>query len=322
MKAIVHTSYGSPDVLRCEEVAIPVAADDQVLIRVRASSVNPIDWHFMRGEPYLMRVATGLKVPKHGVVGFDVAGVVEGVGKNVTRFKPGDEVFGAGRGTFAEYAVAPQSSLAIKPPNVPFDEAGGVTVGAMTALQALRDAGRLQRGQKVLINGAGGGVGTFAVQIARHFGADVTGVCSTQSVDLVRSLGADHVLDYTKDDFTRRAERYDLILDNVGNHSFSTLRRVLTPKGTYVAVGGQTGKWIQPLPQMLAGMLVSMFASQRFAPFLTRGTEKDYEVLRDLLATGAIKTAIGRRYTLSEAAEAVRYVESGHARGKAVLCLP
>ena len=322
MKAIVYTSYGSPDVLRCDEVAMPAAGAEEVLIRVRATSVNPIDWHFMRGEPYLMRLATGLRRPKYGVMGFDVAGVVEAVGAKVTRFKPGDEVFGAGRGTFAEYAVAPQSSLAIMPPNVSFDEAGGVTVGAMTALQSLRDAGRLQRGQKVLINGAGGGVGTFAVQIVRHLGGDVTGVCSTQNVDLVRSLGADQVIDYTKDDFTRRAERYDLILDNVGNHPFSTLRRVLTPKGTYVAVGAQTGKWIEPVPQMLAGMLVSVFASQRFAPFLTRGTEKDYEILGDLLATGAIKTAIGRRYTLSEAAEAVRYVESGHARGKAVLCLP
>ncbi len=231
MKAIVYHNYGPPDVLKYEEIVAPTAGDDEVLIRVRAASVNPLDWHFMRGTPYFLRIMTGLLKPKDRRLGVDVAGQVEAVGRNVTQFKPGDEVFGSCRGAFAEYACTAESALVTKPDNVTFEQAASVPVAAYTALQGLRDKGHIQPGHKVLINGAAGGVGTLAVQIAKSFGAEVTGVCSTRNVDLVRSLGADRVIDYTQEDFTKSGQGYDLIFDCVGNHSLSAYRRVLSPKG-------------------------------------------------------------------------------------------
>ena len=240
MKAAVYRRYGSPDVVRIEDVGKPVPKDNEVLIEVRAASVNPLDWHTMRGTPYFIRMMTGLRRPKIARLGVDVAGQVEAVGSNVTRFKPGDPVFGACSGAFAEYVCTRESALAAKPDNVTFEQAAAVPVAALTALQSLRDKGKIQPGQKVLINGAAGGVGTFAVQIARSFGADVTGVCSTRNVDMVRSIGADRAVDYTQEDFTRSGQRYDLILDLVGNHSLLACRRALNPKGTYVAAGGST----------------------------------------------------------------------------------
>ena len=247
MKAIVYRCYGSPDVLKLEDVEKPTPADDEVLVRVRAASVNPLDWHYMRGTPYIMRLDSGVGTPTSTRMGVDFSGTVEAVGRNVKRFRPGDEVFGGRRGAFAEYVtVREDRALALKPANVTFEQAAAVPIAAMTALQALRDKGGIQPGQKVLINGASGGVGTFAVQIAKSFGAEVTGVCSTRNLDLVRSLGADHVIDYTKEDFTKSGQRYDLILDNVGNHPLLALRRVLTPGGTMVIVGGSKGNWITP----------------------------------------------------------------------------
>ncbi len=239
MKAIVYHRYGSPDVLKCEEIERPTPKDDEVLVKVRAASLNPLDWHFMRGEPYFIRLMTGLRRPKFTRLGVDVAGRVEAVGRSVTWFEPGDEVFGGCRGAFAEYACARESELITKPEGVTFEQAACVNVAALTALQSLRDKGRVRPGQKVLINGAAGGVGTFAVQIAKWLGAEVTGVCSTRNVEMVRSIGADHVIDYTGEDFTEGGRRYDLILDCVGSHRLSALRRVLSPEGTYIAVGGR-----------------------------------------------------------------------------------
>ncbi len=248
MKAIVLCDYGPPDVLKLEDVEKPVPADDQVLVRVRAASVNPLDWHRMRGTPYVGRAEMGLRKPKNTGLGVDFAGTVESVGRNVTRFRPGDEVFGGRTGAFGQYVTVRQDRAVVpKPANLTFEQAAAVPVAAITALQGLRDVGRLQPGQKVLINGASGGVGTFAVQIAKALGADVTGVCSTRNVELVRSIGADRVVDYTREDFTKSGERYDLILDNVGNHSLSECRRALNPKGRYVMVGGPPGRWINPL---------------------------------------------------------------------------
>ena len=238
MKAVVYYNYGSPGVLRCEEIAKPTPGDDEVLIEVRAASVNPLDWHFMRGTPYFIRLMLGLRKPKLPRLGVDVAGLVEAAGRNVTQFKPGDRVFGSCRGAFAEYVCTSQAALAVKPDNVTFEQAASVPMAALTALQAFRDKGHIQPGQKVLINGAAGGVGTFAVQIARSFGAEVTGVCSTRNVDMVRSLGADRVIDYTQGDFTGNGQQYDVILDLIANHSLSACRRILNPKGTYIAAGG------------------------------------------------------------------------------------
>ena len=294
MKAIVYSTYGSPDVLRCEESAKPNPGDDEVLIRVCAAAANPLDWHFMRGMPYLVRIMAGLRQPKERRLGVDVAGQVEAAGRNVTRFQSGDEVFGACRGAFAEYACAPESALATKPDNVTFEQAAAVSVAARTALQGLRDRGRLQPGQRVLINGAAGGVGTFAVQIAKSFGAEVTGVCSTRNMDMVRSIGADLVIDYTREDFTRSGQRYDLLYDCVGNHSLSASRRVLNPEGRYVAVGGPTGRWM---------------------------SREDLTILHDLMKAGKVTPVIDRIYTLTEVPEAIRHLEAGHARGKVVITL-
>jgi len=322
MRAIVYTEYGPPDVLQFTEVPKPAPKDDEVLIQIHAASVNPLDWHFMRGTPYAVRLMTGLRQPKAARLGADLAGQVEAVGKNVTQFHPGDEVFGAGKGAFAEYVCAVEGAVVLKPANVTFEQAGAVAIAALTALQGLRDGGRIQRGWKVLINGAAGGVGTFAVQIAKVFGADVTGVCSTRNVDMVRSIGANHVVDYTKEDFTKSGQRYDLIFDSVGNHSLSDCRRALTTEGTLVLVGGpDKGRWLGPLPGVLKAVVVSRFVSQKLLLFLARLKKDDLIVIRGLLEAGKVIPVIDRRYPLSEVPEAIRYLEEGHARGKVVITM-
>jgi len=324
MKAIVYCDYGLGN-LKLENVEKPVPNDDQILIRVRATSVNPYDWHFIEGTPKIMRLGVGLRKPKDTRLGVDYAGTVEAVGKNVTQFKPGDEVFGGRGGAFAEYVCVRQDRLvATKPANITFDQAGSADIAGVTALQAVRDKGKVQSGQKVLINGASGGVGTFAVQIAKSYGADVTGVCSTRNVDLVRSLGADHVIDYTKEDFTKSDQRYDVILDNVANHSISEYRRVLTPKGKYIMIGGGSGaKDWQGLFGMMTrpfkAMLLKPFVSQEMGMMLTDPKQNDLVVLADLMQSGKVKPVIDRTYTLEQLPDAVRYVEEGHARGKVVI---
>jgi NADPH:quinone reductase-like Zn-dependent oxidoreductase len=321
MKAAVYRCYGSPEVVELADVAKPTLADDRLLIRVHAASVNPLDWHYMRGKPYLMRPMAGFGVPKDTRLGVDFAGTVEAVGKDVTQFKPGDDVFGGASGAFAEYVtVRAKGSVALKPSNVTFEQAAAVPIAAVTALQALRDQGNIQPGQKVLINGASGGVGTFAVQIAKALGADVTGVCSTRNLALVQSLGADHVVDYTREDFTRGQQTYDLILDNVGSHSASDYLRVLKPHGTLVIVGGSSaGQWLGGLSDGLKAKLLSPFVSQKMGFFLARLNHEDLGYLGDLLQAGKITPVIDRRYKLAETAEALRYLEAGHARGKVII---
>jgi NADPH:quinone reductase-like Zn-dependent oxidoreductase len=321
MKAIVYHEYGSPDVLKCEETDKPTIGDDEVLIRVRAASVNPLDWHLMRGEPYVIRAMSGLRKPKPTRPGVDLAGQVEAAERNVTQFQPGDEVFGASTGAFAEYVCAGENKLVLKPANLTFQQAAAVPVAAISALQGLRDKGRIQPGQKVLINGAAGGVGTFAVQIAKSFGAHVTGVCSTRNVDLVRSIGADHVIDYTQEDFTQSGQRYDLVYDCVGNHSLSAFRRVMSPRGNYVMVGGPAGRWIGPMDRALKALLLSLFVSQKLSMFLASTNKEDLVVLKELIEAKKVTPVIDRSYTLSEVPEAVRYSEEGHARGKVVITL-
>ncbi len=321
MKAIVLHNYGSPDVLKCEETEKPAPGDNEVLIRVRAASVNPLDWRLMRGEPYLIRAATGLCKPKAARLGVDLAGQVEAVGGKVTQFQPGDEVFGTSTGAFAEYVCASEKELALKPANLTFGQAAAVPVAAFTALQGLRDKGRIRSAQEVLINGAAGGVGTFAVQIAKSFGAGVTGVCSTRNVDMVRSIGADHVIDYTREDFTLSAQRYDLIFDSMGNRSLSACRRVMSPKGTYVVVGGPGGHWIGPLAPILKALLLSPFVSQNMTACLSKQSKDDLLVLKDLIEAKRVTPVIDRSYTLSQIPEAIRYLEEGHARGKVVITL-
>ena len=321
MKAAVYTRYGPPDVVQITDVEKPVPTDNEVLIRVRAASVNPLDWHYMRGTPYFLRVMAGLRKPKVTRLGVDVAGQVEAVGRSVTQFKPGDEVFGSCRGAFAEYACTSESALAMKPDNVTFEQAASVCVAALTALQGLRDKGHIQPGQRVLINGATGGVGTFAVQIAKSYGADVTGVCSTRNVEMVRSIGADRVIDYTQEDFTRSEQRYDLIFDSVGNRSLFALRRVLNPKGIYVVVGGPDGRWIGPLAGLIKTLVLSPFVSQKLVMFLARGGKEALTVMRDLMESGKVTPVVDKRYSLSEVPEAIRYLEQGHARGKVVITL-
>src|SRR2546423_384621 len=321
MKAIRYCEYGSPDVLKFEDVEKPVPNDDQVLIKVRAASLNFIDPGLMRG-PWPLRLMSGLRKPEKTMLGNDLAGQVEAVGKNVTQFKPGDEVFGVGRPSLAEYACARERALVIKPGNVTFEQAGAVAWAGFTALQGLRK-GNIQPGQKVLINGATGGVGTFAVQIAKSFGAEVTAVCSTRKVDLVRSIGADHVIDYTKEDFTKADQRYDLIFDNVQNHSFSDRRRVLTPNGICVLAGiGGAGLHPETWGRIIGGFkadLLSRFVRQKFVRYVTTLKKEDLTVLGDLTRTGRVTPVIDRTYKLSETAEAMRYFEEGHARGKVVI---
>jgi NADPH:quinone reductase-like Zn-dependent oxidoreductase len=323
MKAVVHCDYGAAEVLRLEDVETPTPGDDELLVRVRAAAVNPLDWHYMRGKPYVMRLGSGLRRPKDTRLGVDFAGTVEAVGRNVTGFKPGDAVFGGRSGALAQFVTVRQDrAVALKPSNVSFEQAGAVAIAATTALQGLRDAGRLQPRQKVLINGASGGVGTFAVQIAKSMGADVTGVCSTRNVELVRSLGADHVIDYTKQDYAAGGQRYDVIIDNVGNRSLSENRRVLTPDGRYVLIGGggpDAGGWIGPLLKPLQALLLSPFVSQDLGLFLANLRNDDLKVLGELMQSGAVTPVIDRRYPLSDAAEAIRYLEAGRARGKIVV---
>lgn len=321
MKAIVYHNYGSPDVLKFEEIEKPTVGDDEVLIKVRAASANPLDWHLIRGEPYLVRLMGGLLKPKDIRTGRDVAGWVEAVGSNVAEFKTGDEVFGMCAGSFAEYVCASGSALVLKPENVTFEQAAAVPVAALTALQSLRDKGKIQSGQKVLINGAAGGVGTFAVQIAKTFGADVTGVCSSRNVEMVRSIGADRVIDYTRENFTESGEHYDLILDCFAIHSLSAYRRILNPKGIYVGVGGPIGSMIGLLATLVKPLVLSAFVSQKFVMFITKRSKEDLTILRGLIESGKVTPVIDRRYGLSDVPEAIRYLEEGHARGKVVIAL-
>lgn len=322
MQAVMYTQYGSPDVLKLSEIAKPVPKDDEVLINIRATSVNAADVHLLRGDPFLVRFATGLLRPKRQILGADTAGRVEAGGRNVKHFQPGDEVFGdlsaagLGGGGFAEFVCAPEDALALKPPHVSFEEAAAVPMAAVTALQALRDKGQVQPGQKVLIHGASGGVGTFAVQIAKSFGAEVTAVCSTQKVALMRSLGADHVIDYTKEDFSQNGQRYDLILAANGSRSIFDYKRALTPKGVYVMTGGSMSQMSQA---MLLGPLLSMVGSQRMVNVLARPNPKDLALVKQLLETGKITPVIDRRYSLSEVPQAFRYLEEGHAKGKVII---
>ncbi len=322
MKALVYKRYGPPDVLELREVDKPAVGDDDVLVRVHATSVNPVDWHTMMGTPYLVRLESGLRKPKREVLGVDFAGTVEAIGRNVKQFQPGDEVFGAKSGAFAEYVcVREDRAVGQKPANVTFEEAAAVPVAAISALQGLRDKGKIQSGQKVLINGASGGVGTFAVQIAKSFGVEVTGVCSTRNMGTTRSIGADHVIDYTQEDFTRSEQRYDLMLDIAGNRSWSDCKRVLDEKATLVVVGGPNkGRWIGPLGQAVKLRLGSLGGSRRVvAPFLAKIKKEDLVVLQKLLEAGTVTPVIDRQYELSEIPEALRYLGEGRARGKVVV---
>ena len=321
MKAIVYTKYGPPDVLNLEEVRDPTPGEDEVLVKVLAASTNAADWHLMRADPFLVRLmGLGLLKPKNRILGADIAGRVEAVGRNVTQFQPGDEVFGdlsgCGFGGFAEYVCATEDALALKPANVSFEEAAAVPLAAVTALQGLRDKGRIQPGQKVLINGASGGVGTSAVQIAGTFGAEVTGVCSTSKLDLVRSIGADHVIDYTREDFTKNGQQYDLILAANGYHPISDYKRALSPGGTYIMTGGSGAQMFQA---MTLGPLTSMAGSKKMGNLTMKQNKADLVSTKELLEGGGITPVIDRTYSLSEVPEAIRYLEEGHAKGKVVI---
>ncbi len=320
MKAIIYRCYGSPDVLEFADVEKPRPADNDVLVKVVAAAVNPLDWHYMRGSPYILRLGAGIGAPNDSRLGVDFAGTVEAVGKNVTRFKPGDDVFGGRSGAFAEYVIVPEDrALALKPSSVTFEQAASVPIAAITALQALRDKGKLESGQKVLINGASGGVGTFAVQIAKTFGAEVTGVCSTRNVEMVRSLGADHVIDYKLEDYTQSGQHYDLIIDMVGNHSLMANRKVLNSNGILVMVGGAKGDWIAPLKNPIKALMLSPFVDQELVLILARLRQDDLTIIGDLMQAGKVTPVIDRRYRLSEVPEAIRYSEEGHARGKIII---
>jgi NADPH:quinone reductase-like Zn-dependent oxidoreductase len=321
MKAIVQDTYGSPDVLQLREIDKPAIGDDEVLVRVRAAGVDQGVWHMMAGLPYLIRIAGfGLRAPKNPVRGYDVAGRVEATGESVTRFQPGDEVFGTCRGAFAEYACAQVNRLAPKPANVSFEQAAAVPISGYAALQAVRDQGRVQSGQRVLIIGAGGGVGTFAVQIAKAFGAEVTGVVSTTKADLVQALGADHVIDYTREDFADGRRRYDVILDIAGNRSLSHLRRALAREGTLVIVGGEGGgKWFGGIDRQLRAQLLSPFVRQKLGTWISKERKEDLDALGELLEAGKVKPVVDRTFPLSEVPDAIRYLRAGRARGKVVI---
>jgi len=323
MKAVIYCDYGPPDVLRVEDLAKPVPGDGQLLVRVRAAAINPLEWHYMRGEPYIMRLDSGLRKPKVTQLGVDFAGTVEAIGDNVTQFKPGDEVFGGRTGALAEYLIVSEDrSVVLKPANLTFEQVASVPIAAITALQGLRDKGKLKPGQKVLINGASGGVGTFAVQIAKAFDAHVTGVCSTHNLEMVRSIGADQVIDYTREDFTEGTQRYDVILDMVGNHPLSAYRRVLEPNGIHVLVGGlDSGNWIGPLMGPIKALISAPFVDKEHAPFLAELNKQDLGVLADLMRAGKLTPVIDRRYGLDRIAEAIAYLEEGHARGKVVISI-
>ena len=324
MKAIVRCDYGLSN-LKLEDIEKPVPDNDQILVKVRAVSVNPYDWHFVEGTPYVMRaMGVGLRKPKDIHLGVDFAGTVEAVGKDVTHFKPGDDVFGGRDGAFAQYVCRREvGAVALKPAGLTFEQAASVNIAGITALQGVRDKGKVQAGQKVLINGASGGVGTFAVQLAKNFGAEVTGVCSTRNIELVQSLGADHVIDYTKEDFTKSDQHYDVILDNVANHSLSECRRVLTPKGIYVLIGGggvNEQGFLGGLAKALNAALFSKFVSQKMGMMLADPSTKDLTLLADMIQSGKLKPVIDRTYkSLSDLPEAIRYLEQGHARGKVVV---
>ena len=324
MKAVVYTEFGPPDVLQIKEIEKPVPKDNEVLVKVRAASVNPFDWHMIRGTPFLMRaMMAGLRKPKEPRVGVDCAGTLEAVGKEVTQFKSGDDVFGGKSGALAEFLCVPaDGGIALKPANVTFEQAAGVQIAGCTALQALRDSAKVQPGQRVLINGASGGVGTFAVQIAKSMGAHVTAVCSTKNVELVRSLGADQVIDYTKEDFTKSSERYDMILDNVGTKPLSGFRQVLKPKGIYVMIGAggpNEGGLVGPMGRLIQAWLMSPFISQKMGMMMAKVSQSDLNALADLMQSGKVTPVIDRTYPLSEVREAVRYLETGRARGKVII---
>ncbi|TKC17090.1 NAD(P)-dependent alcohol dehydrogenase [Robertmurraya kyonggiensis] len=322
MKAIISPKYGSPDVLELKEVEKPVPTEEEVLVKIRAASINFGNLVLLKGEPHLARLAFGLRRPKYPIPGGDVAGIVEAVGENVRHFKPGDEVFGdlsaCGWGSFAEYATAPEQALALKPTNISFEEAAAAPMAGVTALQGLRDKGMIQSGQKVLINGASGGVGTFAVQIAKSLGANVTGVCSTRNIEILQSLEADHVIDYTKDDFTQNAKKYDLILGVNGSHPISAYKRVLKPSGIFVHVGGAETQMYQTL---MLGPFISMTSKKKMSSLLQKSNQEDLHFLKKLLETGKVKSVIDRQYKLNEVADAFRYFEEGHAQGKVVISI-
>ncbi|MBV9610970.1 MAG: NAD(P)-dependent alcohol dehydrogenase [Acidobacteriaceae bacterium] len=325
MKAVVYRGFGSPDILRCEEIEKPTPGADEVLIKVRAASINPLDWKLMKGGPLLVRMVLGLGQPKIKRAGVDVAGEAEAIGSNVKQFQPGDAVFGTCVGAFAEYAISTstfgiKSALAKTPANVTFEQAASAPIAGLTALQGLRDKGQIQAGHKVLINGAAGGVGTFAVQIAKLFGAEVTGVCSTANLAMVRSSGADRVIDYTKTDFTRGDERYDLILDCVGTPSLSSCRRVLTREGRLVLVGAPN-ETTRMLARVIGALVLPVFARQKMIFFIARMNQQDLTTIGEFMASGKLAPVIDKRYALSDAAEAFRYVQKGHARGKVVITL-
>jgi NADPH:quinone reductase-like Zn-dependent oxidoreductase len=319
MKAIVYDHYGPPDVLQFKEIATPVPADNKILIKVCASSVNPLDWHFMRGDPWPIRLMLGLSKPKIARLGVDVAGVVEAVGRNVTQFKPGDEVFGGCRGAFADFVCATEDELALKPVNLSFEEAAAVPIAAITALQGLRDKGRIKPRQKVLIDGASGGVGTFAIQIAKSFGAEVTAVCRTRNLDRARSLGADHLIDYTREDFTRNGQSYDLILAANVYHSTFDYRRSLSRNGICVKSGGGIASLLAMLLESLLSLILSLFGNKKICGMIAKLNKKDLVLLKNHLETGIVVPVIDRRYPLRDTAEAIRYLEEGHAQGKVVL---
>lgn len=324
VKAIVYCEYGLADVLKLEEIEKPVPEDDQILVKVHSAAANPLDWHYMRGTPYLMRTMTGLRKPKDIRLGVDYSGTVEAVGREVTEFKPGDEVFGGRNGAFGEYVVARAAgSVVLKPSAVTFEQAAALPIAAVTALQGLRQ-GEVGPGTRILINGASGGVGTFAVQIAHSLGAEVTGVCSTRNLELVRSLGADKVIDYTQADYTQSGEQYDVILDNVGNRSLLENRRALSEKGKYVLIGGggpDDGRWLGPMMSPVKAMLLSPFIKQEMGLMLAELTKEDLTLLAGLIQSGNVTPVIDRRYTLSEVPEAIRYLETGRARGKVIITM-
>jgi len=317
MKAIICAQYGPPDVLQFTDVAKPVPADMEVLVKIHSAAINPLDRFFMRGAP-LIRLIPGMRKPKDTRMGVDLAGRVEAVGRNVAQFKPGDEVFGGERGAFAEYACVPEDKLALKPANISFEEAAAVPIAAITVLQGFHDKGRIQPGQKVLIDGASGGVGTFAIQIAKSFGAEVTAVCSTRNVERARSLGADHVMDYTREDFTKSGQRYDLIMGANAHHSIFDYWRLLTQNGTFILVGGGMPQIVQG---MLLGSLLSWVGSKKARFFIANINHKDLAFLKELLEAGRIVPVIDRRYPLSRVADAIRYLEEGHAQGKIVITI-
>jgi NADPH:quinone reductase-like Zn-dependent oxidoreductase len=325
MKSVVYSQYGSAEVLEISEVEVPAITENQVLVKVQAVSINPADWHFMRGTPYLVRLQSGLTKPKIGKFGLDMAGVVESVGASVSEFQVGDEVFGESMGVLSEYAVLGKNSLALKPANLNFEEAAAVPMAGFTAIQALRDKAKVEAGQRVLIVGASGGVGTFAVQIAKSFGANVTGVCSTGNVEMVKSIGADRVIDYTKEDFFTGVDEYDVIVQTAGNYTLKQLRAALKSDGTLVQAGDSSGVKAVFGMGFVFGMLktiaISRFSKQKMPPFLAKRSKEDLLALSDLIESGKVKPVIDRKYPMAQVAEAVTYLEAGHARGKVIITL-